>query len=190
MKARDAEMLQRRVKRATAPALSDESPKQTKRAPRRNVEQGHHRTVAEFLDLFIGPRKWFHAANERANETERAILSGLGVKSGVPDIIVFKRLPCGGPGLAIEMKAPERKREDDPLAGTTPAQSAMLASMAEEGWLTAVCYSADEAMALVRATYGASMTKPDLSGASCQRSCRLARISGAHRMPTLASGKP
>jgi hypothetical protein len=44
---------------------------------------------------------WFHVPNQRANRTMRAILSGLGVKAGVADLIFLWGGGCG----AMELKA-------------------------------------------------------------------------------------
>jgi hypothetical protein len=63
-----------------------------------------------------------------------------GLRSGVPDII----LPCaksGYHGLVIEMKDGKNK--------TTANQDKWLHNFAFYGWKVAVCYSADEAIAVL-----------------------------------------
>jgi len=64
-----------------------------------------------------------------------------GLTAGVPDLI----LPVprkGKTGLAIEMKIKPNK--------PTREQKWWLASLAAEGWLTAVCYSAEDAIRILR----------------------------------------
>ena len=69
-----------------------------------------------------------------------AQMRAMGVKPGVPDLL----MPIGTAafvGLAIEMKAPDGR--------VSTAQSDWLGILAQNGWKTAVCFSADEAYAVI-----------------------------------------
>ena len=109
--------------------------------------------LAPERDALLGKRKWFHVPNERSSKRQAGRLSEEGVKPGVPDIVAIKRTLSGKPGAVAEMKAPKHKRPSNPLAGTSPEQRAWLESYAEEGYETAVCYSAEEALAFFKLVY-------------------------------------
>ena len=86
--------------------------------------------------------KWiYHCPNGgHRHKGEAARLKAQGVKAGVSDL--FLPYPCGGyAGLYVEMKHGRN--------GTTAAQEEFLAYAASVGYKTAVCYSADEAMAVI-----------------------------------------
>lgn len=90
--------------------------------------------VAQYLDL----RGWLytHVANERKTTPQAgARLKRKGVKSGVPDILIFEPTSIGF-GLAIELKAGKNK--------TTKSQDHWLAELRRRGWKVAVCRSLDE----------------------------------------------
>ncbi len=66
-------------------------------------EQALHRAAAQYLDaVLLESAVWFHCPNGGArNRTEAAILSGLGVKPGIPDLLILYR----GQLIGIELKA-------------------------------------------------------------------------------------
>ncbi len=118
---------------------------------RKHPEDDLQRAVCQYLDA----RKllWCHVPNERSNERERMKLAGLGVKPGVPDVMIFSQPYAPGDakdwdkaGLAIELKIKPNK--------TTPAQDKWLADLEAEGWRTATCYDIDEVIAIVNDCYG------------------------------------
>ena len=82
---------------------------------RRRPEQALHRACAQFLDIALpSDACWFHPPNGGARSpVEAAIFKGLGVKPGVPDLVIVHR----GRLIAIELKAPG--------GHLTPAQKAM-----------------------------------------------------------------
>lgn len=88
-----------------------------------------------------------HVPNEGARgRTEASILSMMGTRRGVPDLLIFEPQTYRSvtwPGAAIEMK---RAGGDGPTA----SQQHWLDSLADRGWLTAVCYGAEEALAQLR----------------------------------------
>ncbi len=97
-------------------------------------EQAFHRAAARFLDLALpDDATWFHPANGGARRRkEAAILSGLGVKAGIPDLIVVHR----GRLIAVELKAPGGR--------LTPAQKAMHRRLALAGAVVTTVTSLDE----------------------------------------------
>ena len=70
----------------------------------KRAEDALQRDVARLLDYALPPDAvWFHAPNGGGrSKVEAAIFKGLGVKPGVPDLIILYRGRC----LAIELKAP------------------------------------------------------------------------------------
>ena len=103
-------------------------------------------SLARYLDTLNV--LWFHPANERQLNTRvskkgvsysplGAKLKRKGVKSGVPDIIVFE--PRGiYYGLMIELKVGKNK--------TTPNQKKWIAELNKRNYLCLVSYSLDESM--------------------------------------------
>jgi hypothetical protein len=81
----------------------------------KRAEDSLQRALAAYLDLALPHDAcWFAVPNGGArSKKEAAILAGLGVKPGAPDILVF----WGGRAFAIELKAPRGR--------VSPAQEAM-----------------------------------------------------------------
>ncbi len=94
---------------------------------------------ASFLDY--SNVLWCHVANERlTSKRTGARLKKKGVKSGVPDVLIFE--PRGEYiGLAIELKIKPNK--------PTENQINWLEDLSERGWLTKVCYDFEEFEELV-----------------------------------------
>lgn len=96
----------------------------------------------------------FHPANGgRRGKIESARLKGLGVRPGVPDVMIpgYSRFR-GDPnleriGLAIELKAGDNEPTKEQLQWLSRLQSA--------GWATYVFYSFDDARAMIAAYFGA-----------------------------------
>jgi hypothetical protein len=84
----------------------------------------------------------FHCANERSTTPQAgALLKRKGVLAGVSDVIMMKPSQRWH-GLAIELKVKGGK--------TSPAQYKFLAALNREGYCAKVCYSADEAILLIK----------------------------------------
>ena len=82
----------------------------------------------------------FHPANGGWRcRIKGAILKGMGVKAGVPDIIAIKNGQC----YALELKAPDGR--------LTPVQRDAHAALAAAGATVAVAYGLDDALARLRA---------------------------------------
>ncbi len=83
-------------------------------------------------------RLMYHVPNERkCSQAQGALLKRKGVKSGVPDIILD--YPCNGyHGLRIELKYGRNKPSENQLR--------WLEMLDEQGYKTAVCYGAKEAI--------------------------------------------
>ena len=94
---------------------------------------------ARYLDLMGW--LWMHPANERKTSPGAgARLKKKGVKSGVPDILIFE--PNGEYiGLAIELKTGKNK--------LTEAQEEWLERLGKKGWYVGVCYSFDQFKSIV-----------------------------------------
>jgi hypothetical protein len=81
---------------------------------------------------------FFHVPNGgKRSKIEAAILQGLGVRAGVPDLFIIK----GARVFAMELKAPGRLLRS--------AQREALAALERAGAITAVCDSIDMAVAVL-----------------------------------------
>ena len=66
-------------------------------------EQAFHQQVAQFLNVALGGVAWWTTIGHgRPGRLQSAIQKGMGVKPGVPDIMVID----GGRAIFIELKAP------------------------------------------------------------------------------------
>lgn len=89
---------------------------------------------------------WCHVANERATSPRAGgQLRARGVKSGVPDILIFEEFlgPTGRrgyQGIAIELKSPKGR--------VSANQRSWLHSLKLRGWNTHVCRSLDDVKAV------------------------------------------
>lgn len=109
-------------------------------------EELTHRAVAKFLAYH--PRfsnHWFHPPNERASRVQRLILSGLGVKPGLPDIWIVTPSALW-PGAVFELKA-DRPNHSAP----TRDQLRWLRLMEAVGWYAGLCIGVDEALSAINA---------------------------------------
>lgn len=112
---------------------------------RRRPEQDLQRGVAQLLDAagFL----WCHVPNGGArSRTEAAIMNGMGVKAGVPDILIFAPPPrMRGyelrplSGVAIELKAGSNRE--------TPAQVRWAEELEAAGWCVFTARNLDEVVA-------------------------------------------
>ncbi len=84
---------------------------------------------------------WCHVANERQTSRARGgKLKAMGVKKGVPDILVFEpRGQC--PGMAIELKVGRNK--------PTQEQEGWLKALQQRGWECQLVYTLDHFIELV-----------------------------------------
>jgi hypothetical protein len=104
-------------------------------------EQQIQRAVFEHLAIRAASTVFaFHPANGGwRTRVEAAILKGMGVKAGVPDIIAIK----GGQCYALELKAPDGR--------LTPVQRDAHAALVAAGATVAVAYDLDDALARLEA---------------------------------------
>jgi hypothetical protein len=100
--------------------------------------------LAEYLDWLNVV--WFHCPNEGRRDIRTAVnLKRMGLKAGVPDILILHRVP-GNPnirGIAIEMK-----REKGGVVSLAQAQ--FMAKLNEQGWATHVAKGFEDAVAFLR----------------------------------------
>lgn len=90
--------------------------------------------VARYLDVL--KLTWCHVANERRTSIQQGVrLKKKGVKSGVPDCLIFEAKK-GYRGLAIELKVGKNNPSKNQLE--------WLDKLNNKGWKTAICYSLDE----------------------------------------------
>lgn len=101
---------------------------------REQPEQSLHRSIATLLDRIL-PKDafWFHVPNGgKRNKTEAGIFKALGVRAGVPDILIAFR----GRLYAIELKAPNGR--------LLVSQRETIARLDAAGVQTAVCRSIED----------------------------------------------
>ena len=110
-------------------------------------------TVAEWLDRHN--ILWAHCPNEGKHHVSyRVKMKRLGVKPGVPDILIFDPMIWNGKpycGTAVELK----KKNGHP---PTAAQWQWLNDLEARGWCTFSCQGADEAIRGLEA-YGYGKTR-------------------------------
>jgi len=94
---------------------------------------------------------WCHVPNgELRNPRVGAKLKAMGVRRGVPDILIFNTPPNelysseGYTGVAIELKSVHDKR------GPSKAQREWISELVINGWAARVCKGADEAIRFLR----------------------------------------
>jgi hypothetical protein len=104
-------------------------------------EQQIQRAVFEHLAVRAASTVFaFHPANGGwRSPVEGAILKGLGVRAGVPDIVAIKNGRC----YALELKAPDGR--------LTPVQRDAHAALAAAGATVATAYGLDDALARLEA---------------------------------------
>ncbi|MBX4189704.1 VRR-NUC domain-containing protein [Candidatus Parcubacteria bacterium] len=130
--------------------LSEPKPKK----PRRRDEELEQEKFNVWFDKVLKPLgyRWFHPANGGKRQgkfikgkwvpTEGAKFKRLGVKSGVPDVILpVSRSPYHG--LVIELKRVDGKRSD-----VREDQQEWLDWFTKAGWRTEVAYGFEEAKAI------------------------------------------
>ena len=89
---------------------------------------------------------WCHVPNEiRCEPKYRYKRRRIGVKPGVPDVLIFTRPPTNPncSGVALELKRHKGGR-------ITPRQNEWLENLGASGWLTTVANGADEAIRWLR----------------------------------------
>lgn len=109
-------------------------------------EQIEQIQVFDFLKFHKLDELAFHSATERSCSPQHgAILKRMGVRRGVPDILIL-RPSCGFHGLGIELKVKPNK--------PTPEQLEFLALLNANGYLGVVRYGADEAIKTIQEYLG------------------------------------
>ena len=102
-------------------------------------EDDFQRSLAKYLDM--KGVLYFHSPNGGTrNVIEATKLKRMGVKSGVPDILIFNRKKDYS-GLAIELKVGYNKPSENQLE--------FMKLLNEQGWMCVVSYSLEECIDLV-----------------------------------------
>jgi hypothetical protein len=143
-------------------------------------ERYEQRQAAKWLDQVVGELGWIHPTNEGKRSKRsghQLVLQGL--KSGIPDILVFARPPSGGSvGLAVELK---RRRAPGVRPQVSREQMMWLQQLATLGWHCVVAYGW-EAMAdymtkrLMYQTFGKPPVVPEGGGIEVIGETRSSRI--------------
>ena len=98
------------------------------------AEDNFQKAVATYLDL--QQVLWTHVANERKTSQQAGRrLKEKGVKSGVPDVLIFTK-KNGYSGMAAELKVKPNK--------ITQNQKVWLGKLKAERWYVCLCYDLDE----------------------------------------------
>lgn len=103
--------------------------------------------VANYLRLQYPDVLFTHIANERKTSViHGAKLKRMGVRAGMPDIMIFRskweqKYHILYLGLAIELKIGKNKPTD--------LQAETIGKLEKENWEVAVCYSFDEAKKII-----------------------------------------
>ncbi len=107
-------------------------------------EDDFQKAVANYLD--INKAFWFHCPNGGSrNVIEATKLKAMGVKSGVPDVLIFDQRHDFS-GLAIELKVGYNKPSDQ--------QFAIFDELVQRNWMVVVSWSLDEVITLIDWYYG------------------------------------
>jgi len=104
------------------------------------TEEQEQLALVQWLELH--KIRYTHVPNEGKHKVQyRAKQKRLGVKPGVPDLLIFDRPPLYPEhvGVAIELKRQKGGR-------VTPEQTAWLEHLKARGWAVAVCRGAMEAI--------------------------------------------
>ena len=122
------------------------------------TEEAEQRALALWLDWH--KILWCHVPN--GGERSKAVagkLKAAGVKAGVPDVLVFDPpRRCNRPGCTDHVVACpldrvgvaiELKRRKPAASRVSVEQDAWANDLSERGWIVAICYGADEAIALL-----------------------------------------
>ena len=107
-------------------------------------EEAEHMALVQWLELHA--IRYTHVPNEGLHKVQyRVKQKRLGVKPGVPDILIFDRPPLSpeNVGVAIELKRQKGGR-------VTPEQIAWLEDLKARGWAVAVCQGAMEAIRVLQ----------------------------------------
>lgn len=122
----------------------------TKKVKRATPEEDLHRAVFEWIFLnetrYPELQNHMHCPNGGArSKGEAGKLKAMGVRKGVSDVI--NPFPsAGGAGFACELKAPSKK--------PTSEQALYLETAASHGWVTGVCYTLEQFVALTERYLG------------------------------------
>lgn len=117
------------------------------RKPPPPLERHEMLVLAQYLDA----RRllWLHPPNEAKRSARTGYeLKRMGLKPGAPDALIFTPPPgkFGINGVAIELKRQKGSH-------VSPEQRDFLAALTNNGWKTAVCFGASDAIAFLNELY-------------------------------------
>ena len=118
-------------------------------------EEAEQVALVQWLELH--KVKYAHVPNEGKHKVQyRVKQKRLGVKAGVPDLLIFDPPPAcpDNVGVAIELKRRKGGR-------VTPEQTDWLNDLKDRGWAVAVCQGATEAIEFLESLgYGRARNVP------------------------------
>jgi len=128
----------------TQPKKSSHRPKLEVLCPKEDAEQV---SLAQFLDLMFWD-EWFHSPNEGKKTIGYHMkMKRQGLKSGIPDVLLFRPTPSGAPGVAIELKRIK--------SGTVSVdQKKWLKTLENFGWVCYVGLGATASIQFIKEIYG------------------------------------
>jgi len=112
------------------------------------TEQAEQRVLAEYLDLrgFV----WCWVPNGgNLGKAARGVAKAIGLKSGVPDVLIFNPAQSRYAGLAVELK-----RQKASPSSWRLEQREWADRLQKCGWATSVAYGATQAIKIVEQYYG------------------------------------
>jgi len=109
------------------------------------TEDHFQMSVCKLLDALN--MDWFHCPNGGKRDIMTgSLLKKMGVKAGVPDVIIINQTRTGSNGLAIELKVGKNR--------TTESQEYWRGKFLLNNWSYEVVYSMDEVISLMSKHYG------------------------------------
>ena len=109
------------------------------------TEDHFQEAVCKLLDAL--KLDWWHTPNGGKRDLiTGAKLKRLGVKAGIPDIVIINQTRNGSNGLAIELKVGKNR--------TTESQEYWRSKFLLNNWSYAVAYTIDDVISLVSKHYG------------------------------------
>lgn len=101
--------------------------------------------TAKLLDLL--KLDWFHTPNGgKRNLSTAAKMKRMGVKAGIPDIIIINKTLTNNTGICIELKIGRNK--------TTINQEMWRSKFVKNDWLYFIAYSIDDIISITSKYYG------------------------------------
>lgn len=142
----------------------------------RNVElETVHAPVMAWVyaheEFYPALRFMFHTPSEgRRGYRQQNAIKQMGVRKGVPDLMLPLPTGCAYKGIAMELKAPGKK--------PTPEQAAFLIYLRHAGWYADVIHDPDRAIAHIKALVEGGYTQALFTTSELERIAAKAKANG------------